>query len=102
MKKNKIYVNKINKNLNNNQKSFDIREDKVIDIKEEYMQDDKLSVSEKIDKLFNTNGYVFNTNVKIITNNKTYDTRIANKVGDNIITLDNDVISILDIKDIIF
>lgn len=92
MSKNKIFVNKIN-SKSNNQVLANV-ESNIINIDN--------NIQEKLDKLFNTNGYVFNTNVKIITNNKTYDTRIANKVGDNIITLDNDVISILDIKDIIF
>lgn len=92
MSKNKIFVNKVN-SKSNNQILANV-ESNIINIDN--------NIQEKLDKLFNTNGYVFNTNVKIITNNKTYDTRIANKVGDNIITLDNDVISILDIKDIIF
>ena len=40
--------------------------------------------------------------VSIITNDKTYDTKIASRVGDNLITLDNDIVRIDEIKDIIF
>lgn len=94
MSKNKIYVNKVNSKSNNQVLAN-------VETEENNVNEDNC-IYKKLDKLFNTNGYIFNINVKIITNNKTYDTRIANKVGDNIITLDNDVISILDIKDIIF
>ena len=86
------------KNINvnkNNQKSCEV-EEKVIN--EETGVD--ISVDEKIDKLFNTNGYVFSKNVEIVTNDKVYNTKIAGKVNNHIITLDNDIIKISDIKDI--
>ena len=96
MKKKKIYVNDINKKIDNNQDYCDVLE------KEEVIISKKLTIDEKLQELFNKNGYVFNVNVKIITDSKKYDTKIAGRVGNNIITLDNDVISIKDIKDIIF
>lgn len=96
MKKKKIYVNEINKKIDNNQDYCDVFE------KEEVIISKKLTIDEKLQELFNKNGYVFNVNVKIITDSKKYDTKIAGRVGNNIITLDNDVISIKDIKDIIF
>ena len=86
------------KNINvnkNNQKSCEV-EEKVIN--EDAVVD--ISVDEKIDKLFNTNGYVFSKNVEIVTNDKVYNTKIAGKVNNHIITLDNDIIKISDIKDI--
>lgn len=43
------------------------------------------------------NGYVFNKRVVIVTKNKTFDTRVAGKIGNRIITLDNDSINIDDI-----
>ena len=98
MKKNKIFVNKINKNINNNQKYCDVLED----VKEINNIDNSISIDEKLDKLFNTNGYIFNTNVKIITSDKIYQTKIAGKVNNHIITLDNDIIDISSIKDIIY
>ena len=98
MKKEKIYVNKINKKIDNNQSYCDVLRQKV------NIGDDnsKLSVDEKLKQLFNINGYIFNVNVEIITKNKTYHTKIAGKVNNHIITLDNDIINIDDIKDIIF
>ena len=97
MKKNKLYTNKKIGKIGNNQSSCEVKEsdNKVI-------MNEKDIVYEKLKKLFNTNGYIFNIKVKIITNNKTYDTKIASLVGDNIITLDKDIIKIDDIKDIVF
>jgi hypothetical protein len=95
MKKKKIFVNKINKNIGNNQSNCEVKEDTVIVNNTE-------TVEEKLERLFNTNGYIFNIKVKIKANDKTYDTKIASRVGDNLITLDNDIINVADIKDIIF
>lgn len=97
MKKEEIYVSKINKKLDNNQNYCDVSNEKVIS-----HIDNQLSVNEKLEKLFNTNGYIFNIDVKIITDSKTYNTKIAGKMGNNIITLDHDIIKISDIKDIIY
>ena len=98
MKKEKIYVNKINKRVNNNQNSCDVSNNSEIVSN----RNTKLSIDEKLNQLFNTNGYIFNVDVKIITDKKTYNTKIAGKVNNHLITLDNDIININDIKDIIF
>ena len=99
MKKERLYINKINKRIDNNQNYCDVNNEEVAVVKN---SDNKLSVDEKLKKLFNTNGYIFNIDVKIITTSKTYNTKIAGKVGNNIITLDNDIINVKDIKDIIY
>lgn len=108
MKKNKVFVNKIKKRIGNNQSYYDIGDisNNHIEIKKDYElinnENESLSVLEKINNLLNRNGYVFNVDVKIITyNNKEYLTRIAGKVNNHLITLDNDIININDIKDII-
>ena len=101
MKKNKIFINRINKKINNNQKEVDIRINNLNTIEKIKNNDDNLKVEEKLKKIFERNGYTFNVDVKIITNQKDYDTKIAGKVNDHIITLDNDIININDIKDII-
>jgi len=98
MKKGKVFVNKIEKNLKNNQDYCEVVENddrKVLSNINENIED-------KIDRLFNTNGYIFNVDVKIITDNKIYNTKIASRVGNNLITLDNNIIEINDIKDIVF
>lgn len=94
MKKKKIFVNKITNKTGNNQKVFEVNEDNFITNND--------LISTKLNKLFSINGYVFNVDVMIITNDKTYNTKIASWVGNNIITMDNDVIPIKEIKDIIF
>ena len=104
MKKNKIFVGKFEKKVGNNQSFYDIKEennDYTLVKDNNKTINEKLSVKEKIDKLLNRNGYVFNVDVKIITYNKEYQTKIAGKVNNHLITLDNDIINISDIKDII-
>ncbi len=53
-----------------------------------------------IDSLLNSGSYIFNTKVLIKTKNKNYETRIAGKMGNKIITFDNDAITISEIVDI--
>lgn len=95
MNKEKIFVNKIVGNLGNNQSFYEVGESRVDVSNEEDIED-------KLNKLFNTNGYIFNIKVKIITNEKTYNTKIASRIKNSLITLDNDIINIDSIKDIIF
>lgn len=96
MKKEKIFANNITDKIGNNQSSCIVDKNDELGIINEEKIDDKLN------RLFNTNGYIFNVDVKIITLDKTYNTKIASRVGNNLITLDNDIINIDDIKDIVF
>ena len=62
MKKNKIYVNELLNRINNNQSSCNIggvQEDNIV-------VDNNLTVNEKLSKLLNINGYIFNTKVIIL------------------------------------
>ena len=103
MKKNKVFVNEIHKRIGNNQSYYDINNLKDEPIVKEDNEEiiSELTVEEKLDKLFKINGYVFNVDVIIITKNHEYHTKIAGKVNNHLITLDNDVININDIEDII-
>ena len=102
MKKNKIFQNKINKQMNNNQKVSEVKEEIQGDIPiKEGNKIENTNVKEIINKLLNRNGYIFNVDVAIITEKKKYETRIAGKVNNHLITLDNDIICINEIKDII-
>ena len=107
MKKNKVFVNKIEKKIGNNQSFYDISDinNKYYEINDNYekniIKESDLTVREKLDDLFKRNGYIFNVDVKLITNKKEYNTKIAGKVNDYIVTLDNDIININDIKDLI-
>ena len=94
MKKKKIYVNKILKELNNNQTSCEVKSNFAS------LEDNSISIEEKINKLFNTDGYVFNKSVEITTSNKKYNTKVAALLNNHLITMDNDIIDISCIKDI--
>ena len=62
---------------------------------------DNISVSEKLNKLFKSNRYVFNIGVIIKTKKKDYDTKIIGRIKNSIITMEDDVIPIIEIDDII-
>ena len=96
MKKQKIFTKKITKQIHNNQKECLVDEKKEVKRK-----DSNLSIDEKIKELFDGNGYPFSKNVKIITSNKEYTTFIVGMVNNRLITIDNDVIDLGDIKDLI-
>lgn len=66
-----------------------------------YRNKDSFSVEDKIKKLFKSSRYIFNINVLIKTNKKDYDTKIAGKVKNSLVTVDNDIIPIVEIEDII-
>lgn len=59
------------------------------------------TVEEKIRQLFRSSRYIFNINVLIKTDKKDYDTKVAGKVKNSIVTVDGEVIPIVDINDII-
>ncbi len=71
-----------------------------------YSYDNKSAIKEDIDPfVFITNldkddSYIFSKRVIIETDSDTYDTKIASKNGDKIITIDSDIIPIKDIKKI--
>ena len=60
-----------------------------------------LTVEDKIRHLFKSSRYIFNINVLIKTDKKDYDTKIAGKVKNSIMTVDGEIIPIIDINDII-
>ena len=108
MKKPKVYANPIDKKIYNNQEVFDsetsvnlekdVRNDNYLYVEENDYHN--LSVIDKIEKLLNRNGYIFNVDVVIKTKLKVYKTKIAGKVNNHLITLDNDIINIDDIIDL--
>ncbi len=99
MKKKSIFIDNNNKIIDNNQKYCEVEE--VIDTSK-LVNNSNINIDDKLDKLFNQNGYVFSNDVRIITNDKTYQTKIAGKVNNYLITMDNDVIDISTIKDVIY
>lgn len=54
-----------------------------------------------VNELFSNYSYIFNIDVLIKTIKKDYKTRIAGRMGNNLITLDNDVIPVNEVTEII-
>lgn len=94
-KKPEIFKPEIGKIDNNKKAYYSFLEDRL-DIKtDEYEEND--DVITFMNKLARSGSYIFNKDVIIVTKDKKYETRIAGKLGDRIITLDNDSIRIDDI-----
>ena len=89
--------------VDNNKKTYcSYLDDKLgIDSSErEFKINRKEDVINFINQLSNSGSYVFNKNIYIKTNNEEFETRIAGKIGNRIITLDNRSINIDDIVSI--
>ena len=94
-KKPEIFKPEIGKIDNNKKAYYSFLEDRL-DIKtDEYEEND--DVITFMNKLARSGSYIFNKDVIIVTKDKKYETRIAGKLGDRIITLDNDSIKVDDI-----
>ena len=93
MKKEKIYVPKKKKIIHNNQKECSV--------KEALITNDEVTIDDTINQLSNSNGYLFSKEVKIVTNNKEYITSIIRITKNALITIDNDIIKIKDIKNLV-
>ena len=94
-KKPEIFKPEIGKIDNNKKAYYSFLEDRL-DIKtDEYEEND--DVITFMNKLARSGYYIFNKDVIIVTKDKKYETRIAGKLGNRIITLDNDSIKVDDI-----
>ena len=58
------------------------------------------SVKDKIANIFNKKSYIYKINVEISDNNRTYSTTIIGKTDGYLITINNELIPIKNIKDI--
>lgn len=96
----KIFKKDVNSNHTHNKKVYYSSEKENL-VRSTTIKEDKSSVEEKIRKLFKSSRYIFNINVLIKTDKKDYDTKIAGKVKNSLVTVDNDVIPIIEINDII-
>lgn len=85
-------------NINNNRKTYYSFLDDKLGIEREAEQ--KEEPIDFINRLSNNGSYIFSKKVIIKTKDKTYDTKIAGKLGDKIITLDNESIRIGEIEKI--
>ncbi len=86
----------------NNKKAYYSYLEDPLEIENENIEktEDTTDVIGFLNNISSSGSYVFNKKVIIVTNDRTYDTRIAGKLGNRLITLDNDSINIDDIKKI--
>lgn len=102
-----IFKNKIDTSRSNNKKVYYTSENETKKIDKNKRNtvsnydENLLTVEDKIRKLFKSSRYIFNINVIIKTDKKDYDTKVAGKIKNSLVTVDNDVIPIVEINDII-
>lgn len=99
----KIFKKNVDLGHSNNKRVFYASENKETLVKNDDINSYRLlsTVEEKIRKLFKSSRYIFNINVIIKTDKKDYNTQIAGRIKNSIVTVDNDVIPIVEINDII-
>lgn len=97
----KIYQATFSHKIDNNDKVFYSANEKVSqNSKGNTRQEDTKTIDQTLNELFKTTGYIFNIPVEIKTNRGNLNTKIAGKVKNTLITLDNDVIPISSIVSI--
>lgn len=101
----RMYRNKIDKDIRNNDKIFStINKDKIIEkkIDNEVYTDNKknYTVEQKIYNIFNSPNYIYKIDVVIVTDSGTFNKRIVGKNKSNLITIDSEYIPINTIRDI--
>ncbi len=100
----KVYQNDLKENIHNNKKIFDSLKETNNNIVEEnkFFNNKKLTIKEKIKELLNQNEYIFNMKVVLVYSNHEEEVNIAGIVNNHIITMDNRIIKIGELKDIYF
>lgn len=97
----KVFANKIDKELNNNESVYyNKNEERKIEEKDPLTS--ILTVNQKINQIFSSARYVYKADVIITTKNGKVNKRIIGRNRNELITMDNEVINVNDILDIEF
>lgn len=101
----KMYRNKIEKQIENNEKIFStmFNNVRVDDFKNESRvakKKNNYTIEQKIANIFNSPTYIYKIDVVIVTDRETLNKRIVGKTKSNLITIDNEYIPINIIRDI--
>ncbi len=103
----KIFQNEVTSNIKNNKKVYNSLKDNEIKktkeksvIKKEKENTKILTVKEKVKELIRGNNYIFNTQVTLVFDDHERECNIAGVVNNHIITMDNEIIKLDDLKDI--
>ena len=97
----KVFVNQINKKLNNNEDVYYSKEERspIIEEKKELLGG---NIHQKLNQIFNSPKYVYKADVEIKLKDRTVKKRVVGKNGNYLITIENELIPIQDIIDIDF
>lgn len=100
----RMYHNKIDKDLNNNERVFSTLDSNNmhtnITTNNFINNRNNLTVEQKIVNIFNSPNYIYKIDVVIVTDNNKVIKRIIGKNKNNLITMDNEYIPINTIRDI--
>ena len=107
-KKPSVYVNKIDKQLNNNEKVYfsqkentksekEVRNTSVNDIINSL---NNKNIEQQIQEIFNSDSYIYKADVEIVTKDSTITKKVIGRNSNYLITMDNELIPISDIKEI--
>lgn len=89
-----MFQNKIEKKLNNNNKLYYSASN------ESPKKETKKIIHKQINEIFSSPNYIYKANVKITTNDKSFNTQIIGRNKNYLITMDNKTILIDSITDI--
>ena len=102
----KVFANKIDRELKNNETVFYDRGSKEIKEEEKNnrkgIMNDTFSLNQKINKIFGSSRYVYKADVDITTKEGKISRRVIGRNKNELITMDNELIKISDILDIEF
>lgn len=96
----RMYHNKIDKDLNNNERVFSTLDSNIIHTNSFINNKNNLTVEQKIVNIFDSPNYIYKIDVVIVTDNNKVIKRIIGKNKNNLITMDNEYIPINTIRDI--
>lgn len=104
----KMYRNKIEKEITNNEKFFstmyrnenELKVEKTKTVKPITNNTNNYTVEQKIAKIFSSPNYIYKIDVVISTDKDIAEKRIVGKTKTNLITIDNEYIPINTIRDI--
>lgn len=95
----KVYQNDFNKKIKNNREVCYLDQERS-STSHTVESSFPHSVEDALLEIFSGVGYAYNIPIILTTTNKVYETSLIAKTKNNVITLDNDIIPISDIKNI--
>ena len=106
----KVFANKIDKELNNNEKVYYEKPSDINKINNENKTgntkikvSEEITINQKINKIFGSSRYVYKADVKIkLKDGSSLEKKVIGRNKNELITMDNELIKISDIDDIEF